>query len=86
MQRFFLHIVTGEEEIRDSEGQLLPNLEAARAEAIAGARSILSQEVLLGVLPLDERIDIADEKGDVLLSVSFLEAINIRTTGLRNRD
>lgn len=78
MPLFYFHIRRSEDEIRDTEGIDLPDLEAARREAILSARSILSQEVLQGDLPLHERIDIEDADGRLLLSVSFLETVNIR--------
>lgn len=84
MPTFFFHIRRSEGEIRDSEGSVLPDLEAARREAILSARSILSQEVLQGDLPLHERIDIEDPEGRLLLSVSFLETVNIRLNSRTN--
>ncbi|MDQ3139318.1 MAG: hypothetical protein M3Q15_01140 [Pseudomonadota bacterium] len=68
-----------------SGGYRASHLEAARVEAIAGARSILSQEVLQGDLPLNERIDIENEQGEVLLSLSFMEAVHVRMNKQRAR-
>lgn len=63
--------------IPDEEGRELPDLEAARAEAIKGARSILADDVLKGNLDLRARIDITDGDGKILLSLGFSEAIEL---------
>ena len=43
MPLYYLHIEDGAELLLDSEGSNLPNLEAARIEAIEGARQLISQ-------------------------------------------
>ncbi len=77
MPRYFLHIRGGQEDFEDSEGLVLPDLEAARHRAVAGARSILCEEVMNGHLHLDERIDIEDERRELLLSVHFRDVVQI---------
>lgn len=77
MPRYFLHIRGGREDFEDSEGLVLPDLEAARHQAVAGARSILCEEVMNGHLHLDERIDIEDEARELLLSVHFRDVVQI---------
>ncbi|HEY0044755.1 MAG TPA: hypothetical protein VGB62_09420 [Allosphingosinicella sp.] len=79
MARYFLHQRGGEREFSDEEGQDLADLDAARATAVAGIRSILSDEVLRGALPLGERVDIEDAAGHQLASVRFIEAVELRT-------
>jgi hypothetical protein len=78
MARYFLHQRGGEREFSDDEGQDLADLAAARASAVAGIRSILSDEILRGALPLDERIDIEDAAGHRLASIPFIEAVELR--------
>lgn len=75
MPRFHFHIITPAERIRDDEGIDLPDLAAARKEAIAGLRSILSHEVLAGKLSLEDRIEIEDGTGLLLTSIGYDEAI-----------
>jgi hypothetical protein len=41
MPRFFLHIQDGDRRIEDPDGSELPDLEAARAEAVSAARDFL---------------------------------------------
>lgn len=77
MPRYFLHTRSSHGDIEDSEGLVLADLEAARREAVAGARSILCEEVMVGQLQLDERIDIENERREVLLSVEFRDVVQI---------
>ena len=46
MPRFFLHIDNGEERIEDEEGSLLPDLTAARNEALTSARQLWAAAIL----------------------------------------
>lgn len=76
MRRFYFHIVNGRF-VRDEEGQEFPDLDEARNEAIASARSIMREALWTGRLPLNECIQIADESGKVLLTVPFRDAVTI---------
>jgi hypothetical protein len=77
MPLYYLHIRDGAHLLLDPEGSNLPNLEAARTEAIEGARQLISEAVRTGS-PLGMRrvfqIDNAD--GHTLLNVPFTDAIN----------
>jgi hypothetical protein len=63
--------------IRDDEGIELADAEAARREALAGARSIMCDQVAQGRLSLHYRIDVRDEAGDEILSLAFGDAVRI---------
>ena len=76
MERYFLHIVDGKF-IRDDEGQDFECLEAAKAEAVASARSLMRDAIWHGRLPLNESIQIADAQGQVLDTVAFRDVIEI---------
>lgn len=67
-------------EAPDDEGVELPDLDAAREYAIAGARSMMSDSVRRGILNLTASIDILDGDGDgeVKLQLVFKDAIEIR--------
>lgn len=65
---------------RDEEGLELPNLETARREAVAGARSIMVDELRKGQLCLACHIEIEDSDGRLLATVPFREAVTL--TGL----
>jgi hypothetical protein len=61
----------------DDEGAELPNLADAHLRAIDYARDLAAHAVRQGHLNLKHRIDIEDEAGEVLLSVSFGEAVEL---------
>lgn len=76
MERYFLHLVDGKV-IRDEEGQEFDNLDAAKEEAIASARSLMREAIWKGRLPLNESIEIADVSGRVLHTIPFRDVITI---------
>jgi len=78
MAHYYLHISNGGGYSEDLEGQELPDLDAARASAIEGVRSLLSEEARQGQLDLSGRIDIADADGNLLLSVPFSDAVELK--------
>ncbi len=80
MARYFLHINNGGGYSEDPEGQECANLDAARAAAIEGVRSMLSEEARHGQLDLSGEIRIADAQGNILLVVPFSDAVELRRT------
>jgi hypothetical protein len=62
----------------DEEGIELPNEAAARLQALIGARDIIAAQVKRGYLVRSHWIDVSDEQGEVLFSVSFGESIDIK--------
>jgi hypothetical protein len=85
MSRYFLHLVTRSSRSEDPEGSELDSLAAARAEAIAAAREIMSECLRWGLLlGLNRHFDIVDARGRVLERVLFAEAIpGQRRQGIR---
>jgi hypothetical protein len=77
MPIFHLHIRTGDVLIRDVEGVTLPDLAAAHAEAVRGARSMMGAEVLGGHLHLDQSIELHDGNGRHLATVPFRDVLRI---------
>jgi hypothetical protein len=77
MPRFFFHVY---DDIiaHDDEGKELPSLEAARLHAIIGARDLISEQVRHGHLELSHWIDVIDEHGEKLLTLTFRDAVDIR--------
>jgi len=78
MPRYHFHLVDGNGETRDEEGAQLPDLDAARHEALAGIRSILRDEIGGGSLDFAGKIRITDQNDQPLLDVPFLYAVEIR--------
>jgi hypothetical protein len=68
---YHFHVRGGPLSVDDEEGVTLPDDEAARREALRGARSILAAEVLEGRLPLAERIEVVDGEGRAVLTLGF---------------
>lgn len=75
MPLYFFHIHNSIGFVEDEEGRELPDLDTARAEGLKGVRSILAEDVSKGHLDLDGRLDIADEQGRLVLTISFAEAV-----------
>jgi hypothetical protein len=75
---YYFHLRNGSGFIEDEEGRDLPDRAAARAEALRGVRSMLSEDVLSGFLDLKGRIDVVEEAGDPVLSLDFSEAVDVR--------
>ncbi|HSQ95449.1 MAG TPA: hypothetical protein VLM18_05020, partial [Croceibacterium sp.] len=62
----------------DEEGEVLPDLEAARARAISNARAMIAAEILdKGEFNLSHRVEVEDENGKVVLIVKFGDAVKI---------
>jgi hypothetical protein len=61
----------------DVEGEQLNNLAAAHLKAIDYARDLAAAAVRQGRLDLKHRIDVENEDGEVLASVTFADAIDV---------
>lgn len=66
MPRFYLHIRDADRFLEDPDGSELPDLTAARAEAIVSARHLLADRVRAGEVLTDQSFEITDETGKVL--------------------
>jgi DNA-binding NtrC family response regulator len=75
LTRYFFNVIANGKTIRDLEGTELPNIDAARTEALKDIRSLMSAAVLEG-LDISERVmEVCDDAGDVALSIAFSRAI-----------
>ncbi|MGK6355837.1 DUF6894 family protein [Sphingomonas sp. DT-207] len=78
MAHYHLNVVNSLGFVPDEEGHDLPDLAAARAQAVAGVRSMLSDELRTqGLIDLRGRIEIAEEHGTVVLVVPFSAAVDV---------
>lgn len=77
MPHFRFHVLN-DIDAPDDEGQDLDNLAAANLKAIDYARDLASAAVRQGRLDLKHRIDVEDESGSVLLTVTFADAIDLK--------
>ena len=77
MPLFYIHHWCGDEHIPDPAGCDYADLDAARREAIRGARCIMSAEVKCGELRLDQHLELCDESGERLMNLDFADALAI---------
>lgn len=82
MPRFYLHFTRGGGLVEDPEGSDLPDLEAARQEALAAARDLWANAIVDGRDLSEQQFVIANEDGQSVLVLSFVEAL---PDGLRQR-
>lgn len=76
MARYYFHVRDRDKLIEDTEGQELPDAAAVRGEALASARELLAEAILLGE-PMEHRIfDIVDEGGRKVATIPFSEALD----------
>lgn len=76
MPRYYFHLYNGMIAM-DSEGKILPDLAAARANGIKEAREMMMESVGEGRINFSHRIEIADRSGDVAATVTFGEAVRV---------
>ena len=76
MPHYFFHVFNDDITI-DEEGVELPDLAAARAQAVHAARGLICESVQKGHLNLDHRIEIADETDARRMTVTFREAFTL---------
>ena len=77
MPRFYFHIHGRDGTIQDEEGSNLPDLKAARAEALSAIREMLAEGLKHGRGPEERELWIADRKGKVLVALPFRDAMPI---------
>jgi hypothetical protein len=75
MTRYFFHLHEGGDVTRDEEGRECASIDAARSAATRDARSIIAADVERGRLDLSGRIEVHDSQGQVVLIVTFEEAV-----------
>ena len=76
LPRYLFHLYN-DEETMDLEGQLFPNLEAARTEAIRCARGIMGSELTSkGEITLSHWIELETEEGEMHV-VTFGDTVTI---------
>jgi hypothetical protein len=75
--RYFFHVYD-DVVAHDEEGIELPNIAAARLNALVGARSLISEQVKHGYFEQSHWVDVVDEQGEAVLTVTFREAVDIR--------
>ena len=77
MPRYFFHVY---DDIiaHDEEGSQLPNEAAARLQALKGARELAAEQFKRGYLVRSHWIDVADEEGEIMMRVTFGDAVDVK--------
>ena len=73
--RYYFHLREEDGYVIDDEGLELADLNAARAAATEGARSVIAAEAMAGRLPLRTIIEVDDEQGQRVLDLPFKDAV-----------
>jgi hypothetical protein len=81
MPRYHFNIRNGLGFIADEEGLELSSDKDARVQAIRGARSLLSAEVMEGMLDLAGQIEVTDEQNDEVLTIRFRDVVHVQGEG-----
>ncbi|MDO6414166.1 hypothetical protein Q4F19_07215 [Sphingomonas sp. BIUV-7] len=76
--RYYLTIYNGIGMVEDEEGRDFASLAEAKAAAIDGIRSLISEEARQGTVDLTGRIEVLDSLGKLLCLVRYEEAIDLR--------
>lgn len=74
MNRYFFNLRSGNEIARDRLGMFLPDLDAARAEALDTCRDLSLMAELSGEPVSDCELQIADADGEALLAIPVRRA------------
>jgi len=77
MPQFFFHLRDGHDVLLDGEGIELAGLEAAAAQALKEARSLISHDALEGRINLRQRIEVEAPAGTVVHRLEFVDAVEI---------
>ena len=80
-----MHIFEGTDIAIDEDGIVLADLDAARSEAIAGARDILAEQLKNGEELNGQHIDIVDESDRVLDTIYFRDVYRLPVQKSRDR-
>ena len=81
MPRYHFNIRNGSGFTIDEEGLDLFSETDARAQAVRGARSLMSAEVLEGMLDLGGQIEVTDDLNGAVLTVRFRDAVRVQGDG-----
>jgi hypothetical protein len=76
--RYYFHVCDGGGFAEDEEGLELADSDAARLEALRGARSLMAEELRQGELNLASFIEVEGEGGEHLFTLTFDDAVEIK--------
>lgn len=77
MSRFFFHLYGHDGLSPDLEGRELTGIDRLGPAALKEARAIIAADVPNGVVRLDARIVVTDERGTIVHRLAFADAIEL---------
>lgn len=77
MVRYYFHLRDGVERLLDPQGADVDDPARLARMALKEARAVIAQEALEGEINLQQRIEIEDEGGTLVHSLSFADAVRI---------
>jgi hypothetical protein len=75
--RFYLNVFNRTASAEDEEGVDLPDLEAARLNAIEGIRSIIASEAKTGKIDFHGRVEILGDDRRLIAVVRYRDAVEV---------
>jgi hypothetical protein len=78
MPRYYFHLHNDIETV-DEEGRELDGLDSAREQAILGARDLMAEEIMRGMITLSHWIEVRDDADKRVLTIFFRDALTVRS-------
>ncbi len=80
MTRYFFNLRRDGEIVSDVEGDEFVDRDAARLSAINAVREMVAARIKAGELVTDQYMDVSDEAGNLVFSVSFHDVVRNHLT------
>jgi hypothetical protein len=74
---YFFHLCDGHEVVIDPEGREIDDRSRIAEFALKEARAIVSQDALGGRIKLEQRIEVRNDAGKLVLQLSFRDAVTV---------
>jgi len=78
MAQYFFDVINSFGLVEDLEGQELRDISAARLVAIEAVRSIIRDDVTVGLVDLVGRVEVRDADRQLLVAIPFSDAVELR--------
>lgn len=75
--RYFLHLRDSTDDLLDTEGQELADLEEVRSKVMIAARDVIAGDLRNGLIDLRYRIDAENGAGEIVYTLAFRHAFSI---------
>lgn len=75
MSRYFFHLRRDNETVSDVEGDEFSDRESVSASATNAVRELVAARIKTGQVFADEYMDVTDDRGNIVLSISFHDVV-----------